>query len=750
MLWCLCLVAAAPIDVPSGIRRVLSSANAAAALGLDDQVQGDRHRIRAAHRAAMLAVHPDKHCSNPSLSVCVAAHEAAVKVRDARDELLSTGSASSLPDPPLVLDPWAARSAGSAVICLVYLMALLVLCVRSRASLPQAARNKRKHHQRYGKVRRGVQDDKSPTRGGTLAPSRTRCRPLRQPSDAYGTGTRTRSARFLRYWTVIVNAREAVVKARASLRRAQESARIAATLLDLQIRSGYKAFNASSTKLRKFLLLLATIVLVFGQTQLASSGPTGTAPNMTDVAMQQEAENAAIQLYHDTLRAAARLGPDGLENMSATVSMVYNSTFALLDNSSLQLGLAAHSHTAQLSSLAVTTAHNTYDRRSTAARAANMNASKLAARATAAAADHRAAMFVLADANTLLAEAKRLNATFALVGVSSCHSIYADSPCCTPHALPLFYGGGKGTGPYSGTVGKPSGKAKQALKAQGVKNLQRFAGFGFTQQNDPGASSSSNTAGAPSVNDLPTTTAAAAAAAIEAEATRDAAAEAAAEADAFAQAEAVLAQEAAEEATRLNQLVALADAAIAGAESVELPTMGYVPASHESQTVGRLGVLSWNAIARKDDINRYNLYVSVSIPRRTATGVHFSAKSVQETIRCADATPAEQQVAANTEARRLVWKLLRPALPRDIKQRKRKPESEPSERKTRPKAASMAQQHTPASRNRPPGPGRPVSRVASGASCGLGYGTPSKVSARYSPLERGEYITAASVHNRSS
>ena len=57
MLWCLwCLVAAAPIDVPSGIRRVLSSANAAAALGLDDQVQGDRHRIRAAYREAMLAV----------------------------------------------------------------------------------------------------------------------------------------------------------------------------------------------------------------------------------------------------------------------------------------------------------------------------------------------------------------------------------------------------------------------------------------------------------------------------------------------------------------------------------------------------------------------------------------------------------------------------------------------------------------------------------------------------------------------
>ena len=67
MLWCLwCLVAAAPIDVPSGIRRVLSSANAAAALGLDDQVQGDRHRIRAAYREAMLAVHPDKHTPTPA------------------------------------------------------------------------------------------------------------------------------------------------------------------------------------------------------------------------------------------------------------------------------------------------------------------------------------------------------------------------------------------------------------------------------------------------------------------------------------------------------------------------------------------------------------------------------------------------------------------------------------------------------------------------------------------------------------
>ena len=37
MLWCLCLVAAAPIDVPSGIRRVFSSTSAAAALGLDEQ-----------------------------------------------------------------------------------------------------------------------------------------------------------------------------------------------------------------------------------------------------------------------------------------------------------------------------------------------------------------------------------------------------------------------------------------------------------------------------------------------------------------------------------------------------------------------------------------------------------------------------------------------------------------------------------------------------------------------------------------
>ena len=87
MLWCLwCLVAAAPIDVPSGIRRVLSSANAAAALGLDDQVQGDRHRIRAAYREAMLAVHPDKHIANPSRSVRVAALEAAVTLSEARAE----------------------------------------------------------------------------------------------------------------------------------------------------------------------------------------------------------------------------------------------------------------------------------------------------------------------------------------------------------------------------------------------------------------------------------------------------------------------------------------------------------------------------------------------------------------------------------------------------------------------------------------------------------------------------------------
>ena len=93
MLWCLwCLVAAAPIDVPSGIRRVLSSANAAAALGLDDQVQGDRHRIRAAYREAMLAVHPDKHIANPSRSVRAAALEAAVTLSEARAELLATGS----------------------------------------------------------------------------------------------------------------------------------------------------------------------------------------------------------------------------------------------------------------------------------------------------------------------------------------------------------------------------------------------------------------------------------------------------------------------------------------------------------------------------------------------------------------------------------------------------------------------------------------------------------------------------------
>ena len=232
----------------------------------------------------------------------------------------------------------------------------------------------------------------------------------------------------------------------------------------------------------------------------------------------------------------------------------------------------------------------------------------------------------------------------------------------------------------------------------------------------------------------------------EAEATRNSAAHATAQAEAFAQAEAVLAREAAEEATRLNQLVALADAAIANAETVESPPIGYIPASHELQTVGRLGVLSLNAIARKDDIKRYNLYVSVSIPRQTATGVHFSAKSQKVTIRCADATPAEQQVAADTEARRLVWKLLRPALPREIKQRKRKPENaQASERETRPKAASTAQQHIPAGKTRLPGPGRSVSRVASGVSCGLGHGTPAKHSARYCPLERAEYITAASV-----
>ena len=111
----------------------------------------------------MLAVHPDKHIANPSLSVCAAAREAAVTLGEARDELLATGSASSLPDPPFVLDLSATHPYDNAVLSLVCLMAFLVLCLRSRASLPQAARNKPKH-QRYGKVRRGVQDDKRPSR----------------------------------------------------------------------------------------------------------------------------------------------------------------------------------------------------------------------------------------------------------------------------------------------------------------------------------------------------------------------------------------------------------------------------------------------------------------------------------------------------------------------------------------------------------------------------------------------------------
>ena len=131
----------------------------------------------------MLAVHPDKHIANPSLSVRAAAREAAVTLGEVRDELLATGLASSLPDPPFVLDLSATHPYDNAVLSLVCLMALLVLCLRSRASLPQAARNKPKH-QRYGKVRRGVQlqDDKRPSRGSTLAPSRTRCRPLLQLS----------------------------------------------------------------------------------------------------------------------------------------------------------------------------------------------------------------------------------------------------------------------------------------------------------------------------------------------------------------------------------------------------------------------------------------------------------------------------------------------------------------------------------------------------------------------------------------
>ena len=89
--------------------------------------------------------HPDKHIANPSLSVRAAALEAAVTLSEARAELLATGSASSLPDPPFVLDLWATHPYDNAVLFLACLMALLVLCVRLRASLRQM-RCRAQHH----------------------------------------------------------------------------------------------------------------------------------------------------------------------------------------------------------------------------------------------------------------------------------------------------------------------------------------------------------------------------------------------------------------------------------------------------------------------------------------------------------------------------------------------------------------------------------------------------------------------------
>ena len=87
----------------------------------------------------MLAVHPDKHIANPSLSVRAAAREAAVTLGEVRDELLATGLASSLPDPPFVLDLSATHPYDNAVLSLVCLMALLVLCLRSMPPEPRVA-----------------------------------------------------------------------------------------------------------------------------------------------------------------------------------------------------------------------------------------------------------------------------------------------------------------------------------------------------------------------------------------------------------------------------------------------------------------------------------------------------------------------------------------------------------------------------------------------------------------------------------
>ena len=367
------------LALPWEVERVLHSESSLEVLGLQSNTVSAA-AVRKAHRVVALAVHPDRLCRGDR-TLCDAAQSATVKLNAARDELLAENRSPSDPRPhdePTPGEEWWSSDA----MMRVFLLLGMAPFANATATLQRRRRGRALGRKRWRPLRcihgyvaaagRCMQHVLRLcicccTRlvGMWRAHAMEKLRRLRLKAHAAGhfhtpvslshaahtsvpdhTSIPDRSARFHRFWDVIIAARACdmrrVIAEKRSMLAKNTQQMMRAFASRMQRQHSKAVFNGLSLRKRRWLLVLAALLLQYFIRQPTISvesawqeAVSGTITNMHELQQHHEASTAVHSELWSGMQSMAELGPDGLD-----AALPSNCPLALLDGEALQLGTA--------------------------------------------------------------------------------------------------------------------------------------------------------------------------------------------------------------------------------------------------------------------------------------------------------------------------------------------------------------------------------------------------------------------------